>query len=347
MLPPGAKKVDASISIGGTGGGASGGSVAIGSNTQINPWQSTLGGIGVLLGASTESSSSEESSMVKGTHGYAIINRDLAQVIVVARPQTMQRIADYIDQTNKRFARNVLIDVRVIEFQSNDGAQAGIRGDLLMDKAFRSGPLSQLSLGFNGSTISTITDSAPSSITIGARKDASSSTVTLDSVVQALDSVSRVAVRNQGQIVAINGQPAPFQQANQITYLASTSTTQTPDAGTQTSRTPGSVTVGFTANFIPTVLADNRIMLQYQIQSSSLLGLKTIGSGNDAIQAPEVFSQSLQQQAYLNDGDVIALFGFDQDRSQVVNSSGILSKSRSASQNNIQTAVLIQVRVAR
>jgi type IVB pilus formation R64 PilN family outer membrane protein len=265
-------------------------------------------------------------------------------VIAVAKPDAKKSIAEYIEQSNRRFARNVLIDVRVLEFQTNDGAQIGLKADTLIEKVFRSGPLRDLNINIDGADISTVTTGTPSTVTIGAESRANR--LTLETVIQALDSVSKVSLKNQGQIVAINGQPAPFQQANQITYLASTTTSVTNNT-VQVSRTPATITVGFTANFIPTVLTDNRILLQYQIQSSSLLGLKTIGGADNSIQLPEVFSQNMQQQAYLKDGDVIALFSFDQDRSQVSDTSAVLSKSRSATSNSVKTAVLIQVRVAK
>jgi type II secretory pathway component GspD/PulD (secretin) len=124
-------------------------------------------------------------------------------------------------------------------------------------------------------------------------------------------------------------------------------TTLTPDVGSQTSLKPGTITVGFTANVLPTIMSDNRIMLQYQMNSSSLLGLRTFTSGDNSIQLPELFSQSLQQQAYLNDGDVLVLFGFEQDRSQINEVQGVIAAGRGSTQNKVTTAVVIQVRAAR
>lgn len=319
----------------------------------IDPWASLMDGVKVFLGTGAQQlgaaapkggGSGGSAMMVSGRDGYAVGNRDLAQLIVVARPQAMQRIAQLIEQTNRRFARNVLIDVRVVEMQLNNTASAGVSASALLQKALASRGLN-LDIQLVGAAIPS--PGQASQLTISAQRQGASSALGVDAIVQALATVSRVAVRNQGQIVAINGQPAPFQQANQISYLANIQTTQTPNVGAQTSVQPGTVTVGFTANFIPTIMADNRIMLQYQLQSSSLLGLRTVGPNNAQIQVPEIYTQSLQQQAYVKDGDVIVLFGFEQERSQVSDTQGLWAHGRGGQQNQILTAVILQVRASR
>lgn len=368
MLPMGKKDVTAGISIGASGGagggsggaGAGGGTVSIQSGMTIDPWSSMMDGVRVFLGqqssgaapgpagggapAAGAGAAGSSVMMASGSDGYAVGNRDLAQLIVVARPQAMQRIAQFVEQTNRRFARNVLIDVRVVEIQSNRGNMLGAGAGALLQTALASRGI-DIGLQIVGAPLSL--PGQASQMTITANKATTSSQLTVDAIVQALASVSTVSVRNQGQIVAINGQPAPFQQANQVSYVANIQTTQTPNVGSQTSVQPGTVTVGFTANFIPTIMADNRIMLQYQIQSSSLLGLRTVGPDNAQIQVPEVYTQSLQQQAYVRDGDVIVLFGFEQERSQINDTNGLWSQGRSSQNNHIMTAVIIQVRAAR
>lgn len=271
-------------------------------------------------------------------NGYVIVNRDLSQIIVVAKPKYMDRVEKYVEQINKRFARNVLIDVRVYDIQLSDAAQAGISANFQK-------VLSKYGVNIVGGDpagVSSVTGT-PSSITIS---NGSASSSVFDVVAQALSTSGRVSTKNQGQVVAINGQPAPFQQASQITYLSSMQTTQTANVGSQVSLQPGTVTVGFTANFLPTILPDNRIMLQYQINTSTLSGLKTITSGGSSIQAPEISSQSLQQQAYLKDGQAIILFSFEQDRSQNGSTYGFTNISGAGSKNRSMTAVIIQVRTS-
>jgi len=351
-LPPGAREVAADISIGGggEGGAGGGGSVSISSEMAIDPWSALMRGIELMLsqsgvrpGATAATAAAPAAAgaeggtnAISGAAGRVVANRELAQVIMVARPEMAARIADFVDQTNRRFARNVLIDVRVVELQDTVSANVGASLSAVLARATSGSQFEVRMLGAE------LPGAGTSGLTIsGTRGDLS-----IDAVIRAMQSAGKVSLRNQGQIVAINGQPAPFQQANQISYLRSSETTVS-EGISQTALTPGTVTVGFTANFLPTIMVDNRIMLQYQIQSSTLLGLRSFVSGDSSIQLPEIFTQSLQQQAYLNDGDVLVLFGFEQERSQIDDTRGVLAVGRSGVQNRVVTAVVIQVRAAR
>ena len=133
-------------------------------------------------------------------------------------------------------------------------------------------------------------------------------------ILQALEQVGDVSFLTSGQVVAANGQPSPLQVANEFTYLASSSTVSNATTGNITTLTPATKTVGFTANFLPMILGDNRIMLQYQINLSSLLSLNNVSSGGSSIQTPNIATQSLQQQAFVRDGQSIVLFGYEQER---------------------------------
>lgn len=355
-LPSGEKQVTSSISVGGIGGGeggggSSGGTVSVSSNMKIDPWSSVMDGIRILLGDSQKDGAAagggSSKDTVRGDDGYAVANRDLAQIIVVARPKILGRVATYVEQMNIRFARNVLIDVRVLELQANQESEIGFSAKALFQTALKAQGLDVFDVGVVGASIPQIGSTTPSAIQITAKRTDPGNMMDIDGVIQALAGVSNVMMKNQGQIVAINGQPASFQQVNQASYLQSVQTTLTPDAGAQTSYQPGQVTVGFTANFLPIILADNRIMLQYQIQSSSLLGLRDVGAGDTKIQVPEIYSQSLQQQAYLHDGDILVLFGFEQERSQMNNSVGFLSAGSAANKKRTMTAVIIQAHAAK
>lgn len=156
---------------------------------------------------------------------------------------------------------------------------------------------------------------------------------------EALEQIGNVQFVTSGQVIAANGQPSPLQVATEYTYLASRATTQSATAGTgpTTTLTPGSRTVGFTANFLPMILGDNRILLQYQINLSSMLEIKPYGDATNGVELPKVATQSLQQQAYVKDGQSIVLFGFEQQRTTSDRNLGIsaqhLNKSAGLERN--------------
>jgi len=168
-------------------------------------------------------------------------------------------------------------------------------------------------------------------------------------IVRALSSFGRISAITSGQVIAVNGQPAPLQIGSEITYLAGT---ETLDRGTSVTGTrldthlvTKQVSVGLTANFLPQVLTDDRILLQYQLTSRALAGMATItGSDGNSVQLPTVTSQTLQQQAFVKDGESIVLFGIEQNQAGVSGSAGIpLTFARDASQERTLRVIVMQV----
>jgi len=357
-LPPGAKRINAGISLSGVSGGAntSGGNagvassaaavgnVAVSQSLTINPWISIMQGIQSILseslasggspgamagsanaasvwglgslnggagaglgsggvGAVALSNPSGQAMTALSSSGEAIANPELGLITITARPAMVQRIERYVSAINERFAHNVLIDVKIFSVSLDEQHSLGFGLNLLYK------PLSAL-----GATITTPAplkagNDTPGILTLAAPSSSqrwSGSSV----VAQALSQFGKVALQKQGQVLAVNGQPSPIQVANEITYVTSSTTTTAANVGTSVTQNTGTLVVGFTANFIPLILGDNRILLSYQMQISSLASPLTPNA--QGIQTPNIASQSLQQQAFLNDGQAIVLFGFDE-----------------------------------
>lgn len=373
-LPPGSKKIDASISLagvsggGGSSGGASGGSsgggssgggatagnVSVSQSLTVNPWSSILGGVQAILSEGASSSQGAGRSGVpsggmgqgggqgdgalnaSGPAGRASANPELGILTVTARPRAVERIAAYVDSINARFAQNVTIDIKIYSLTMDKQASLGFSLDTVYKYLNNNGisvvgaqPL-QPATGTPGQL--TLNIDNPRSRLYGSSL-----------VAQALSQFGNVALQTQGQVLAVNGQPAPIQVANEVNYLASSSLTQAPNVGSTATLTPGTRVVGFTANFLPTVLGDNRILLQYQMQLSSLTALTQVTSGNSSIQTPQISSQSLQQQAFVKDGQSIVLFGFDQNRDTTDTAMGLGNASRAARSERQMIVIVMQV----
>lgn len=368
-LPPGAKNVAASITLAGVGGGGSAGgstgdsgsgggssggagNVSVSQNQVIDPWSSVMRGIQSILGSAgkgqsgaagpaaggagaTAGSQQTSSTSASGTDGNAAANPELGMITVTARPQAVERIAAYINSINARFAQNVMIDFKVLSLTLDNNLSAGFSLDVLYRK-------------LNNSGLSVV-GGAPLAPAVGAPGQAIFSNGDLNSkwngsqiVAQALQQFGTVAVKTEGQVTAINGQPAPFQMADEVTYLASSQTTTTATVGSTTALTPGSRVVGFTANMTPLILGDNRILLQYQMEISRMT-LSQASSGGATIQTPTVSKQSLQNQAFMKDGEVIVLFSFDQNNDSVDSALSLGGASRAGRGQRSLVVIVMQV----
>lgn len=355
-LAPGRKNVDASINLAGIGGSGSTGNVNISHSISVDPWTSVMSGVRTILGIESSSPGAGASSAsggaqggaaapgggatgaalsVNGKNGFAVANPELGIVTVTGRPIVVARVANYLESVNRRFAQNVLIDVRVFNVTLNSNATAGVSFSFLKEA------LGKYNLSVVSSDLIRPDSGTPSLMTVNSQNPSGTALSSL--VVEALQQAGRVTLVTQGQVFAVNGRPSPFQQAREIPYVASSSTTTVPNVGLTTTTQQASKVVGFTANFLPLILGDNRIFLQYQIQSSSLLAMRQITSNGNITQLPEVASQSLQQEAFLKDGQALMLFAFDQERQTESDANGVISVSKSALTERNMNVVFIQV----
>lgn len=320
-LPTGKKSLSSSIAL--TGSGDASGNVSVTSENEIDPYVPLLESIKALV-ADGDTDIAENA---------VVLNQGLGLLTVTATPPQLDRIGRIIDSINQRFAQNVLVGVKIYNLTLSKDANAGASMDVIYQN---------ISKNINASLVAPILPNPatglPGQIVVS-RPDGDFAGSR--GLIQALSEIGKVSFVNSGQVVAANGQPSPIQIANEFTFLASSSTTQGVNTGVTTTLTPETRKVGLTANFLPLILGDNRILLQYQINLSSLLSLNEVSSGDSTIQTPNISSQSLQQQAFLRDGQSIVLFGFEQERTSFQERKGFSSIGRtSGSERNVMIIVL-------
>ncbi len=371
-VPAGAKTVTASISLAGvTGGGASSGvvggsgssnggssagNVQVSQNQTIDPWTSIMAGINTILADGKRNASNSiqvtaqpQQSGVGGTQvgaattpmqsatsidGSVIANQELGGVTVTARPAVMERVVRYVRSINERFAQNILIDAKVMTVTLNEQLSGGFNMNLLYNQ------VNKLGGSIVGPTSLTAGTSTPGVITLTS-KDPTSKWNGSSLVAQALSQFGKVSLQQQAQTLAVNGQPAPMQVADEINYKSGTSIVpQNGNQGSIVTSTQSTKVVGFTANFVPLILGDNRISLAYQLNLSSLTS-QTIDS--DGTQHPQIASKSLPGHAFLRDGQAIVLFGYGEQRDGVDSAFHVAGYSKAATKSRQLTVIVVQV----
>lgn len=366
-LPGGAKSLQASISLSATGGqsasggnagnttsGGGTGTVSVTQNQSIDPWTSIMSSVQAILGLKDGSNSQQNqqrassSSMgtsnapssshsVSGLDGFASATPELGIVTVTARPHSLQRISSLLNSINARFARNVMVDVTVYNVSLSKEQSAGLSLDLVYKRLNGDG------ISIAGSApLQPSSGSTPGQMTVSFANPTSRFNGT-KLIAQALNSVGNVALFKKGQFLAINGQPSPFQVVEDEEYITSTSTSQTANVGSQTSTQKANLTTGLTANVLPLILGDNRILLQYQMELSSVVAMNPSIVNGVTTYSPKISRQSFQQQAFLKDGDAIVLFGFDSGAEQVNGQVSIAGASKSGRGDRNLSVIVMQV----
>lgn len=327
---------------GGSSGGGSGSSVSVTSTQEIDAYDSIRQSINAILADSPQGGGGNVSAGAGGqggngaAGGRVVINSALGMITVTASPPYLDRISEYVKGINERFARNVNINVKIYNVTLRREANLGIQYSALLD---------QLS-GKYKLTVAGTPPLVPSAGTPGQlilERTSTNPNRSSTLLLQALEQYGDVALQTSGQVIAANGQPSPLQVGDEITYLASSATTTAVNAGTTTTLTPGKQSIGFTANFLPKILGDNRILLEYQITLSSLSGLDQVTSNGSMIQTPRVSTQSLQQKAFVRDGQSIVLFGFETNRSEAQRAFGLTGGGANATANRQMIVIVMEV----
>lgn len=306
----------------GANGAASGGAMGGGINSMAPATGGTgmgTGGSNVSTGATSIANTSKTNvwkglqktaETVAGPGAQVMADASMGTITVTGTPPEIRQVRQWVRQLTRALSRQVAITIHVYNVQVNGeqnyglnlsgafkslGKQYGVSLQSVAPPAV-SGNTAPLSLGAN--ILSTAT---------GALGQWSGSSV----AVQALATLGHVTQVFSRSAVTQNGQPAPIQVAQQTTYLAESSSTQTANVGTTSGLIPGTVTTGFTALFLPRI-DDGYIYLGMNMTISNLVSIQTISNANGSIQAPTVDSSTFQQLAKLKAGQTLLLTGYSQ-----------------------------------
>lgn len=321
----GNSSISASSGTGGSGGASSGGAPS-------------GGGSGSSSGGATSNSDYmvdvwgdlEKTAKTVGAGAQVVANASVGSLTVTGTPSQVRNVEEWVKGLSDNLSQQVAITVHVYRIKvSNEDNYAWnpsvVFNSLSAKYGFKlSGP--QVPAVLSGMTPLNLAVSVLQTAT-GAAAQYSGSQLAF----QALSTLGRVTETVQQTVVTLNGQPAPIQVANQMSYLAST----TPGASTAIGAapvpptlTPGTITTGFTAMFLPRIV-NGKILLSMNLTSSSLIGLGTVGSGGSSIQTPNVDISTFQQSVSLTPGDALLLTGLQQDNGKSSHS-GVGSSSNYA-----------------
>ncbi|MEJ7745697.1 MAG: PilN family type IVB pilus formation outer membrane protein [Luteimonas sp.] len=285
---------------GGTGGGGNGGGAGGISGSSSSSQTTNVS----LRTNSTDDLTKTVASMLTPNVGRMSLSPSSGNVTVTDTPEVLDRIGSYINDLNTFATKQVLLNIKILSVQVNDSDELGINWDVIYQSLS-----SQYGIGLV-SSFANSADAISGSVNI---LEGSSRFSGSQLVVNALSKQGRVSVLTQPSVTTLNLEPVPVQIAKQTSYLAQSSTTLSPNVGSTTSLTPGTVTTGFNMNLLPYILPDSQtILLQYSLNLSSLSSIRRVESGESAIEIPEVDNRILSQKVRMRSGETLVLSGFEQ-----------------------------------
>ena len=234
-------------------------------------------------------------------YGKVVASPATGTITVVDTPDSLDKIASFVEAENKSLSRQVSINVTVLAVTLEDADNYGIRWDLVYQGLRNRYGISNSVARGNGSTFSA-----------GILSTANSKFAGSELMIQALSEQGKVRRETTASVVTLNNQPVPVQVAKQSSYLQSSQTTLTAQVGATTTLTPGTITSGFNMSILPHVLNNGTIMLQFTTDISSLRGFRTVTSNNSSIETPEVDTRNFLQRVSMKPNETLVISGFEQ-----------------------------------
>ena len=259
----------------------------------------------------------EKTAKAVGSGAQVAANASAGSVTVTGTPAQVRAVENWIKELTQQLSQQVAITVQVYRVKIAQEDTYNWDPGIVFKKAAGT-------IGYNVSSPTTLVPIsgntplgiAASVLTPTAGQGAWGQYTGSQAAFQALSTLGKVTETLQQTMVTLNGEPAPIQIANQQGYLASSSTLTQTVGGAITTYTPGTVTTGFTATFIPRVL-NGKIVLSMTMTNSTLLGITTVGSAMNGIQTTNVDLSTFQQSVSLTPGDALLLSGVQQDNGSV------------------------------
>lgn len=313
-----------------TGSGLSGGSTSSATPTMTDSTLSGASSSGSSAGGGGSTSMDTQASInywsamqktasaVAGPGAMIVVDPSFGMLTITGTPPQISRVRQWVKQISRELSKQIAIEVHVYNVQTSREDNYGVNLGL----AFKSAN-GHTGISFASAAAPTIS-STSNPMTFGASILGGSLQGT-SVAVQALSTLGHVSQVVSQSGVTPNGEMLALQAAHVQAYLASSATTLNGTAGSMTTLTPGSVTVGFTGSFLPRMV-NGHILLDVNMTLSDLLGIKTFTAGGTSsasnatsIQLPDVQSTTFEQSVSLKPGQTLVLTGYRQQTASVTN----------------------------
>lgn len=270
--------------------------------------------------------------------GRTAIAEQVGTITVIDTPQVQRRVSEYIKRINAISSKQIAIKTEVLEISSDENGNfdTSIMG----------------SFNWKGDLNFSLDSSQKVSIGVGRGANSAMENKWSDDSSASLDMLRQnknVSLVTSSMIYAMNGQPTPFQQLDEVGYLAETEVTPGED-GAEPLMTlrPGRTSQGFSMMLMPRIMSDGKVMMNFSVDSSRINAIDNYGiDGGAQIQLPNRSLNKYQQMVTVHSGKPLMIAGLERTENMAnINSkfgrgSWLLGGSQSGGKRKVMTMIVI------
>lgn len=294
----------------------------------------------------------KETAQIVASGGKTATNPSVGSITVTGTPLQIRNVEQWVKSLSENLAQQVAItlDVYTVKLKAEDAYNwnPSVVFNSLSGK---------YGVTLSGPDVPAITSGAnPLNFSVGVLETATGNAAKYSGskfAYTALSTLGDVAQVMHQTVVTLNGSPAPMQMADVEGYLASSTPSASVAVGATPlppTLTPGTLTTGFTATFIPRIV-NGKIFLAMEMTSSTNNGFGQVGTTSSFIQTPNYSQNTFSQSTRLTPGASLLLTSVQQIGGQS-NRSGVGAANNylfgggvSGSTNKQLTAIVITAKV--
>ncbi len=242
--------------------------------------------------------------------GQMAYSESIGTITVTDTPEIQNRIADYVKNINAIASKQIAIRTDVFEINSDENGDFDTNIMALFDWK------GDLNIGFEGSQL-VFGKGSDSRVSDNRFSGDSSATLNL------LRTNKNASLVTSSTVYAMNGQPTPFQQMDEIGYLEKIEVTTSEGSEPQVSLTPGKTSQGFSMMIMPRIISDGRVQMKFAVDSSRINSIDEFGTETAGkIQLPNRSTNKYEQLVTVRSGEALMIAGLERTE----NSAAIGSK---------------------
>jgi type IVB pilus formation R64 PilN family outer membrane protein len=275
--------------------------------------------------------------------GRVIVSPTSGSVVVTDMPDSLERVAKFVESQNKFLSRQVAMEVQVFNLTLSDDRSFGVDLNLASQHLARYGV--SLSSGA-GQALASGTSSAFAFSVLDTATGEAAKWRGSSLLLNALQTQGDISNMRTANLVSMNNHAVPLRIGRTTGYLAQSTVSTTANVGTSTSLSPGTIAEGYSLSLLPTILEDDAVLMQLTVNVSQLRQLRSIISGNAKIEVPETEDANTLQRVVLKNGETLMLAGFEQDTKSSADNIGLFGMGTKGARGRTLMVVLVTPKVS-